>query len=36
MKQQLQMQQMMKQFSKLGMRGLMRSLGGRLPPGFGG
>ena len=36
MKQQMQMQQMMKQFSKLGMRGLMRSLGGRLPPGFGG
>jgi signal recognition particle subunit SRP54 len=35
-KQQMQMQQMMKQFSKLGMRGLMRSLGGRLPPGFGG
>lgn len=36
MKQHLQMQQMMKQFSKLGMRGLMRSLGGRMPPGFGG
>jgi signal recognition particle subunit SRP54 len=36
MKQQMQMQQMMKQFSKLGVRGLMRSLGGRLPPGFGG
>jgi signal recognition particle subunit SRP54 len=36
MKQQMQMQQMMKQFSKLGMRGLMRTLGGRMPPGFGG
>ena len=36
LKQFKQVSQMMKQFSKLGMRGLMRSLGGRLPPGFGG
>jgi signal recognition particle subunit SRP54 len=35
MKQFLQMQKVMKQFSKGGVRGLMRSLGGRLPPGFG-
>ncbi len=34
LKQFLQMQQVMKQFSKGGVRGLMRSLGGRLPPGF--
>jgi signal recognition particle subunit SRP54 len=35
LKQFLQMQKVMKQFSKGGVRGLMRSLGGRLPPGFG-
>jgi len=35
LKQFLQMQRVMKQFSKGGVRGLMRSLGGRLPPGFG-
>ena len=35
LKQFMQMQKVMKQFSKGGMRGLMRSLGGRLPPGFG-
>jgi len=34
MKQFLQMQKMMKQFSKGGMRGLMRTLSGRLPGGF--
>jgi len=34
-KQFLEMQKVMKQFSKGGVRGLMRSLGGRLPPGFG-
>lgn len=34
MKQFLQMQKVMKQFSKGGMRGLMRSLGGRLPGAF--
>jgi signal recognition particle subunit SRP54 len=34
LKQFLQMQKVMKQFSKGGVRGLMRSLGGRLPPGF--
>ncbi len=36
LKQFLQMQKVMKQFSKGGMRGMMRSLGGRLPPGLGG
>ena len=35
MKQFLQMQKAMKMFSKGGMRGLMRTLGGRMPPGFG-
>jgi signal recognition particle subunit SRP54 len=35
LKQFLQMQKVMKQFSKGGVRGLMRNLGGRLPPGFG-
>jgi signal recognition particle subunit SRP54 len=35
LKQFLQMQKVMKQFSKGGVRGLMRSLGGRMPPGFG-
>ena len=35
LKQFLQMQKVMKQFAKGGVRGLMRSLGGRLPPGFG-
>jgi len=35
LRQFLQMQKAMKQFSKGGVRGLMRSLGGRLPPGFG-
>ncbi len=30
-----QMQKVMKQFSKGGMKGLLRSLGGRLPPGLG-
>jgi signal recognition particle subunit SRP54 len=35
LKQFLQMQKVMKQFSKGGIRGMMRSLGGRLPPGFG-
>jgi signal recognition particle subunit SRP54 len=34
-KQFLQMQKAMKMFSKGGMRGLMRTLGGRMPPGFG-
>ena len=34
LKQFLQMQKVMKQFAKGGVRGLMRSLGGRLPPGF--
>jgi signal recognition particle subunit SRP54 len=34
LKEFLQMQKVMKQFSKGGVRGLMRSLGGRLPPGF--
>ena len=33
-KQFLQMQKVMKQFSKGGVRGMMRSLGGRIPPGF--
>jgi len=33
-KQFLQMQKVMKQFSKGGVRGMMRSLGGRMPPGF--
>jgi signal recognition particle subunit SRP54 len=33
LKQFLQMQRMMKQFSKGGVRGLMRALGGKLPPG---
>jgi signal recognition particle subunit SRP54 len=33
LKQFLQMQRMMKQFSKGGVRGLMRALGPRLPPG---
>jgi signal recognition particle subunit SRP54 len=36
LKQHQQMQRVMKQFSKIGMRGLMRGLGGRLPPGLGG
>jgi len=36
LKQFLQMQKVMKQFSKGGVRGLMRSLGGRFPGGFGG
>jgi signal recognition particle subunit SRP54 len=35
LKQFLQMQKVMKQFSKGGIRGLMRSMGGRMPPGFG-
>ena len=35
MKQFLQMQKVMKQFSKGGVRGMLRSLGGRMPPGFG-
>src|SRR5579871_5545728 len=35
LKQFLEMQKVMKQFSRGGVRGLMRSLGGRLPPGFG-
>ena len=35
LKQLLQMQQLMKQLSKGGVRGLLRSLGGRLPPGLG-
>jgi signal recognition particle subunit SRP54 len=35
LKQFLQMQKVMKQFSKGGMRGMLRSLGGRLPPGLG-
>lgn len=35
MKQQLQMAKMMKKFSKGGMKGMMRSLQGRLPPGMG-
>jgi signal recognition particle subunit SRP54 len=34
MKQFLQMQKVMKQFSKGGIKGLMRTLGGRMPPGF--
>ncbi len=34
LKQFLQMQKAMKQFAKGGVRGLMRSLGGRMPPGF--
>lgn len=34
-KQFLQMQKVMKQFSKGGVRGLMRTLGGRMPGGFG-
>ncbi|MFO0333518.1 MAG: signal recognition particle protein [Pseudomonadota bacterium] len=36
LKQMLQMQKVMKQFSKGGMRGMLRSLGGRMPPGLGG
>jgi signal recognition particle subunit SRP54 len=36
LKQFLQMQKVMKQFSKGGMRGMLRTLGGRMPPGFGG
>jgi signal recognition particle subunit SRP54 len=36
LKQMLQMQKVMKQFSKGGMRGMLRSLGGRMPGGFGG
>ena len=35
LKEFLQMQKVMKQFSKGGMKGLMRQLGGRLPPGLG-
>ena len=35
LKQMQQMQQLMKQMSKGGLKGLMRGLGGRLPPGFG-
>ena len=35
LKQFLQMQKVMKQFTKGGVRGLMRTLGGRMPPGFG-
>jgi signal recognition particle subunit SRP54 len=35
LKQFLEMQKVMKQFSRGGVRGLMRTLGGRLPPGFG-
>ena len=34
LKQFLQMQKVMKQFAKGGLRGMMRTLGGRLPPGF--
>jgi signal recognition particle subunit SRP54 len=34
LKEFLQMQKVMKQFSKGGVRGLMRQLGGRLPPGL--
>ena len=30
-----QMQKVMKQFSKGGLKGLMRQFGGRMPPGFG-
>jgi len=36
LKQMMQMQQAMKMFSKGGVKGLMRGLGGRQPPGFGG
>lgn len=36
LKQMLQMQKVMKQFSKGGMRGMLRNLGGRMPGGFGG
>jgi signal recognition particle subunit SRP54 len=36
LKQMLQMQKVMKQFSKGGMRGMLRSLGGRMPGGMGG
>jgi signal recognition particle subunit SRP54 len=36
LKQMLQMQKVMKQFSKGGMRGMLRGLGGRMPGGFGG
>ena len=36
LKQFLQMQKVMKSFGKGGMKGMMRSLGGRLPGGFGG
>jgi len=35
LKQFLEMQKVMKTFSRGGMRGLMRALGGRLPPGLG-
>jgi len=35
MKQHLQMQKMMKKFSKGGMKGMMRALQGRMPPGMG-
>jgi signal recognition particle subunit SRP54 len=35
LKQFLQMQKVMKQFSKGGVRGMMRALGGRMPGGFG-
>ncbi len=35
LKEFLQMQKVMKQFSKGGMKGLLRQLGGRLPPGLG-
>ena len=34
LKQFLQMQKVMKQFAKGGIQGLMRTLGGRMPPGF--
>ena len=34
LKQFLQMQKVMKQFAKGGLRGMMRSLGGRPPPGY--
>jgi signal recognition particle subunit SRP54 len=34
LKQHLQMQKVMKQFTKGGVRGMMRQIGNRLPPGF--
>jgi signal recognition particle subunit SRP54 len=36
LKQFTQMQKMMKKMGKGGLKNMMRGMGGRLPPGFGG